>query len=716
MSGDQAADRPRRRADLIVVRRQVEDEVFFVIADPRTNEHVRFGEVEHAIFDLLDGTRDLRALAEAFEARTGSTIGEDDLAEFVESLRESDMVETAVFDPARILEEFRMRERSGRAKRQLVSGSVFLLRFLPFNPDRQLGWMASRMRWCWSRSAAFFSIGLMVAGTALAAARWDQLLPAYTAMLTDTLAAGTGVVAGKLLLIYVIGGLITAIHEMAHGLTLKNYGGTVPEMGFALAFFQFPGAYTDTTSSYLLPSRFQRVMVSLAGGYIEMVMAGAAVFLWWATVPGELLNESALIILLIGGPLTLLFNWNPLVPYDGYYMATDFLEAPNLLQNSYDYIGDLFREKIFRVSPARPRPIVRLRRTYLIYGTLAWLYQSTWMVLVPYFAFLLFSKVTGPVLGGLLAGVVTYRFAKQPAATVGRFVQGVGAEWRGRGARGRLAQRLFVTGSAVVLLAVLFIPACPVHVHGDAVLEPESRLEVRAKVAGFVDEFFVEEGTLVEAGQPLVRLRDPDLETRLREVQIRKERVRAEMVRHEVLGETGHAAARRVQWERLETEHRMVARSHGELLIRSPAAGTVVGPRLRDRLGTRLEPGALWCEVAVIDRLLAVVEILEAHLSEVADHARVTGAHDGFPGRRFPGVVSKVPKQGHAVSLSTVADMVEGETSQGAAYPVEVIFRNDEGLLRQGMTIRLRIEGPRRSLATRMARAALRLFRGKIWW
>src|SRR6266850_1643792 len=364
------------------------------------------------LLELLDGTRDLPAVASAFEIRTGLAIDREDLTEFVDSLRQEGIVETSGFDPALLLEEFRRRERAAAASRRLVSGSLAILKLLPFDPDRQLGWLAKRLRWCWSPSFCFLTGALVLVGTGLAAMKWDRLVPAYFDLMERAVARGGSGLAGTLATFYLVGGILIAIHEAAHGLTLKHYGGSVPEMGFALAYFQFPGAYTDTTSSYLLPSRFQRVMVSFSGGYTGLVLAAAATFVWWATTPGAAANQLALAVIIFGGPLTLLFNWNPLVPFDGYYMAVDIFEAPNLLPQSFAYLGDLLREHVFGAPPLNPSPPVRLRRVYAIFGGLAWIYQALWTVGVPIVVYVMISRVAGVLVGGVIAGFMTLRLAR----------------------------------------------------------------------------------------------------------------------------------------------------------------------------------------------------------------------------------------------------------------------------------------------------------------
>lgn len=708
-------ERPRRRSDLTIVRRQVDDETFYVVADPRTNEYVRFGEVEYAIFDLLDGTRGLPEIATDFEARTGSAIVPADLAEFIDVLRTQGLIEEASFDPEVILAEFRARERAELTRRRFVSGSLALLRFAPFNPDRILGRLARSLSWCWSRSATVACVVLMAAACALTAAAWDRFSVSFRAFVAQTVSAGAGVVAARLLLFYVVVGVIIIVHEAAHGLTLKHYGGTVPEMGFALAYFQIPGAYTDTTGSYLLPGRFERVMVSLAGGYTGLVAAALAVFVWWVTEPGQTLNMIALMIIMIGGPVTLLFNWNPLVPYDGYYMATDILETPNLLPRSFAYLGDCIRTRIFGVRSSSAPPPVRLRRIFVVYGTLAWTYQAMWAIAVPFGAYVLFSRVAGEWIGAVLAGFVTIGFARSPLETLARFLQSVRAERSGAGRVGGSKQRTAAVAIVALSAVAVFTPACPLHVHARVALAAAERAEVRATVSGFVAEILAQEGEDVEANDPLVRLEAPDLSARLEAVRVERERARAVLAQEEARGAAGAPSAR-AELERLLKDEALLMGRAAHLVLAAPRDGKVIGTRLVDRLGTHLAEGALWCEVASADPLRLIIEVEEADLADVQEGDAVVAIHEGHPGRWFHGSVVRVPREGRLRHVMTAGKAAAGDPSLSrAAYSIEAVLSGERTLI-PGMTVEARIEGRRMSLASRAGRAILRIFRGKIWW
>ena len=123
-------------------------------------------------------------------------------------------------------------------------------------------------------------------------------------------------------------GITKVIHEFGHGLSCKYYGGECHEMGFMLLVFT-PCLYCDVSDSWMLPSKWKRMMIGAGGMYIELILASTATFLWWNSHEG-LFNQMCLNVMFVSSVSTLLFNANPLMRFDGYYILSDMLEIPNL--------------------------------------------------------------------------------------------------------------------------------------------------------------------------------------------------------------------------------------------------------------------------------------------------------------------------------------------------------------------------------------------------
>ncbi len=174
-------------------------------------------------------------------------------------------------------------------------------------------------------------------------------------------------------------GVATAIHEFAHATTCKRFGGQVREMGFMLIYFQ-PALYGNVSDAWLFPRRNQRLWVSFAGAYADMIVAALATFAWTVADPQTWLHHVAMLVMLTLG-LRTLFNLNPLIKLDGYYMLSDALEIPNLRQRSLAYLGMRLRRLMGIVSEEVPRATRRERWIYVIYGILAGAY-SCWLLSV----------------------------------------------------------------------------------------------------------------------------------------------------------------------------------------------------------------------------------------------------------------------------------------------------------------------------------------------
>ncbi len=135
--------------------------------------------------------------------------------------------------------------------------------------------------------------------------------------------------------------LTKVFHEFGHGLACKKFGGQCHEMGVMLLVLT-PCLYANVSDSWLLPSKWKRAFIAAAGMYVELVLASVAVFVWWFSQPG-MINQLALNIVFISSVSTILFNANPLLRYDGYYILSDLLEIPNLRSKGDHHSATLLR-------------------------------------------------------------------------------------------------------------------------------------------------------------------------------------------------------------------------------------------------------------------------------------------------------------------------------------------------------------------------------------
>src|SRR5207253_2096815 len=163
--------------------------------------------------------------------------------------------------------------------------------------------------------------------------------------------------------------LVITAHEFAHGLTCKHFGGEVHELGFFLIYFQ-PALYCNVSDAWLFPEKSKRLWVGFAGPYFELFLWALATLAWRLTDMETWINYVALIVMTASGVKTL-FNFNPLIKLDGYYLLSDYLEIPNLRRKSFRYVGQLIKRLFGFAPPTAEEVSPRTRRIYLMYGLVA---------------------------------------------------------------------------------------------------------------------------------------------------------------------------------------------------------------------------------------------------------------------------------------------------------------------------------------------------------
>ncbi|MBW4650638.1 MAG: hypothetical protein KME06_18400 [Kastovskya adunca ATA6-11-RM4] len=135
--------------------------------------------------------------------------------------------------------------------------------------------------------------------------------------------------------------LVVTIHELGHALTLKHYGGIVPEIGL-LFMFLMPAAYTNTSDAYCLVKRRQRVFVVAVGVLTQLVIGAIALWLWHLSVESSWLHPTSY-LLLVASLFTVALNLNPLAKFDGYYLAVALTGINNLRSRSFELYANLLK-------------------------------------------------------------------------------------------------------------------------------------------------------------------------------------------------------------------------------------------------------------------------------------------------------------------------------------------------------------------------------------
>ncbi|MHB0955703.1 MAG: hemolysin D [Pirellulaceae bacterium] len=490
----------RMRPDLTARRQRYHGQSYWVVKEPIGLNYFRFHEEEYAILCMLDGRSSLESIKERFEQEfMPQKITFHDLQQFVGMLHRSGLV---VADA--IGQGHQLRKRRDEKKRRELLGkltNVFAFRWRGIDPEWILNKLYPYTGWFFARATVCFHVLLACAALLLITVQFDVFrsrLPSFHQFFgnwENWLVMGIVMAGAKVL------------HEFGHGLSCKHFGGECHEMGFMLLVFT-PALYCNVSDSWMLPSKWHRAAIGAAGMYVEMVLASVATFIWWFTDRATLLNQVCLSLMFICSVSTLLFNGNPLLRFDGYYILMDLIEIPNLRQKSTEVLKRFVVQLCLGIEqPENPFLPQRNRFLFGLYTVAAVIYR--WIVV---FSILLFlNKVLEPyglkVIGRLVGAIGLFGLIVQPLWQLAKFFYMPGRMHKVK--RYRVIASLTVVAALVAVF--LFVPL-PFHLTCSFNVKPRDAATVYAAVEGRLDEVCVEPGQHVKKGDVLARMRNVELE------------------------------------------------------------------------------------------------------------------------------------------------------------------------------------------------------------
>lgn len=345
------------RPDIVVSQQEFEGEKFYILKDPLTRKFFRVKEPEYFIIRNLDGKTTLPKICQKLEAQYQLRVDPQILEEFVGQLLSFGFL---VSDESE-RESTRMVYQAQRPK-SLFQRIIFL-KLKAFDPNLLLDRLFTKVRFVFSKLFLTFSALIVLLGVFITISDWGQFSYSISSLYQFSSIFG----------IWLTAFWVIALHEFAHAFTCKLYGGEVREMGFLLLYFQ-PCFYCNLSDAWLFPKRRQKLIVGLSGAYFQIFIWGLATVVWRVTDPEVLLNQFAFITMITSGVLVL-FNFNPLIKLDGYYLLSDYLQIPNLRKKAFHYLGNWFKKYILRLPLVLPPVSPKERKVFPIYGVLSLVYS-----------------------------------------------------------------------------------------------------------------------------------------------------------------------------------------------------------------------------------------------------------------------------------------------------------------------------------------------------
>jgi len=574
----------RLRPSAQVSRQHYRGDRWYVVRDPTGNQYHRLSAPAYRFVGLLDGTR---TVEEAWEL-VGGQLADDaptqgEVIQILSQLHAANLIEADITPDAEVL----LRRQKKQQKRQWQSRAMNLLfpRVPIWDPDRFL------CRWLPVVRPFLGPLGvvlwLAVVGAAVLA-----LVPRWV----DLKAGAANAIDGfeNLVFLWASFVVIKAIHELGHAFSCRRFGGEVHELGIMLLVL-VPTPYVDASSAWQFPSKWARIFVGAAGMVVEMFVAAVMAFVWLNTSPDTLVNKLAYNVMLIASVSTLLFNANPLLRYDGYYMLSDWLEIPNLRQKSNEYTLGLIKRHLFGVKSPLPLPPLAQRAWLFAYSVASCVYRMFigFVIILMVFEFV-------PVLGIIMAFSAVATFLLLPLGKGLHYLL-LSPELHRKRSR---AWAWTAAATALVVALVGFVPL-PVRFYGRGIVEPAEKTVLHARQGGVVRSILAPDGARVSRGQPLLVMENLELEADHR-------RALAELDELEALeleSRTSNQAMRQAYLRQIEAKKREIddlKRRLDELVLRAGIDGQVIWPNINEMEGRYLEQGQELGYLARLDELRVV--------------------------------------------------------------------------------------------------------------
>lgn len=568
LSAQLAEVRVGLREDLDVSRHLFRGQPSYIIRDPVSFQCQRLEPGDYHILTSIDPAN---TLGETFEELvTQGRVrreSQEHFYQFVMDLHRLGFLRLPVSDHKILYRRFQLKEQARRRK----AWTAFLYFQVPvFNPDAFLNRTIRYVRPMFSWAA--FVLWTLLIGVAIYVAwrnRQDLAEP-----LEGMLAAR------NLAIMWITLVVLKVFHEFGHAFACKHFGGHVPEMGLSLILLT-PCAYVDATASWGFPRRRDRLIVALAGMYFETIIAALAVFAWALTEP-SVVRSAAYNVMILAGAVTVLFNINPLMRFDGYYILSDLVEIPNLRARSTQYIVACFKKWFLGIEADHRVDGWRHRGILFGFGVAGFLYRVS----------LLLAIVAVLAMKFFLVGVsLAVFYVGQSLATA--VIQVVRYLWRSE-ETAHVRFRAVALGVLLVagLPAGLALIPLPSRVRAAGVIGQERESVLRAQVDAFVEKLSARNDQAVASGERVMRLRNEDVDLAVveSEAELRQAEILGDSLRllepHRAEQEVQRAKALQVQVDR--------ARERQALLeITAPHDGVVVQtlrPQDIGRLVPRGEP------------------------------------------------------------------------------------------------------------------------------
>jgi len=706
----------RRRPDLVVRRIEYQGIGSYVIKDPVGLKYHRLHAEQFGVLGLLDGERNLDEIRnELIRQFPTLTVTLNDVQQLITDLHDKGLLQSLRYGQGAALLKHRRAQRGEK-----IWGffrNILYIRLPGWDPERMLKWLHPRLSWIYSPWTVALCVTLVASSLILVTTEFSEFrrrLPEFQQFFTIR----------NMFYLWITVGCTKILHEFGHGLTCRHFGGECHQMGIMLLVFS-PTLYCDVSDAWMMRNKWHRIYIGLAGMYVETVLSAIAIFIWWNTNPG-VLHYVCLNVFFVSTVSTVIFNANPLMRYDGYFMLADFLEVPNLRPKADKMLSEKFSWYCLGIE-TRPDPFMPEtgRFWFVTFAIAAAIYR--WVIVFGITLFLYrVLKPYGLQSIGIVAAVASL------AAVVGNLCYTLYKIISAPRSDPMDMRKVTITLSVVgvVLAAALFVPL-PLHEEMVFMVEPLDVAHVYATTPGRVSEVRVAPGDRVAKGDLLVKLINRETEQKRRNLEMQRDAEQKELELDRALNDEAQARVAQtildgIQKQLIDFDRQMV-----QLELRAPRDGYVVAaprvpePTLAEQsrqlsrwYGSPLDPenhGCLLTERTHVCSIApnkeannAVLYVDQADRNDIRPGQTVQIQFEHIADHTYAGEIDRISDRESEIApevlsskaggeLATVADSHGHERLTNSAYQATVQLDEDPDLLRSGMRGRARFTVERRS-------------------
>ncbi len=565
--------RPRVRRDVEVSFHQRRSGPVYVVEDLMHRRYFQVGLPEYQFIQSLNGKRTVgEAIAISARALGANAISEPDALKLVRWLVDNDLLDSSNAGQAQRRYTLADESAAKRPNQPWFQKIVFLK--LPMgNPDGFFLWLQPIFGWLFTHLAFFLWCILIAVGGYTLAQHWEQFQGG----------------AAQIILpenwIYMLAtfGTLKILHEIGHGVAVRKFGGVVPEWGIQLLLFITPLTFVDASASWRFRARRQRIAVAAAGMYVELAIAAIAVLVW-ANSNGSFAGAIAYNAIFAASVITVLFNANPLMRFDGYYIACDLLNIPNLGQRGQAIMSWFWHRWIIGLkklpfpAQARQAPVI-----ITLYGV----GSLVWRVLI-WFGIMIGLALLARGAGLFLVGIM---IAAMIIGGIVKFFKLLHSGYAGF----RVNPLLLFLRLGIfcgVLSAIGYFVEFRPFTRAVAVATYPGRTSLRTELPGFVSEVYVNNGEVVEAGHLLARLKNPEKVTELGTARLDVTSSKLRVADYLKERQMGAYQAELENATGLQARYDLAARRVKDLDVHAPVGGRVFLRRPEMLPGRFLQPGS----------------------------------------------------------------------------------------------------------------------------